>query len=95
MLLKASFITIGRNKSIPRTRRASMIKLQMPFLKFDQDGNTDLRARIILSAGSAASKLSGASFFKFIILVCKVKTSREELELLPNTLKVSLNFFLI
>jgi hypothetical protein len=42
MLLKENFITMGRNKSIHRTR-ASMIKLYEPFLKLDQDGNTDLK----------------------------------------------------
>jgi len=31
------------NKGIPRTRRASMVKVYVPFLKFDQDGNIDLR----------------------------------------------------
>jgi hypothetical protein len=62
MLLKASFNTMARNKSILRTRRASMIKPYMPFLKLDQDGNTDFRPWIILPAISAASKLSGAAF---------------------------------
>ena len=81
MLLKTSFNTMGRNKSIPRTRRASMIKPYMPFLKLDQDGNTGFRLWIILPAISAASKLSGAAFFKFIISVCKAKTYREVLEL--------------
>jgi hypothetical protein len=81
MLLKASFITMGRNKSISRTRRTSMIKLYMPFLELDQDGNTDLRPQVILSAISAASKLSRAAFFKFILSLCKVKTSRDVLEL--------------
>ena len=42
-VFKGGFIKMGRNKSIPRTRRASIIKLYMPFLKLDQDGNTDLR----------------------------------------------------
>jgi hypothetical protein len=51
----------------------------MPFLKLDQDGNTDLRP--LLSAISAASKLSRAAFFKFVPSLCKVKTSREMLEL--------------
>jgi len=72
---------MGRNKSILRTRRDSMIKLYMPFLKLEQDGNTDLRPEIILSAISATSKLRGAAFFKFIVSVCKVKTFREVLEL--------------
>ena len=81
MLLKTSFNTNGRNKSIPGTRRASMIKPSMPFLKLDHDGNSDYRLWIILPAILAASKLSGAVFFKFIISVCKVKTSREMLEL--------------
>ena len=67
MLLKASFIKMGRNKSIPRTRRANMVKLYKPFLKLDQGGITDLKSQIILSAVSAASKLSRAAFFKFIL----------------------------
>jgi hypothetical protein len=49
-------------------------------LKLDQDGNTDLRLRIILSAISAASKLSRVAFFKFVVSLCKVKTFREVLE---------------
>jgi len=53
-----------------------MIKLYKPFLKCDPDGNTDLKALIILSAISAISKLSGAAFFKL-----KVKILREALEL--------------
>jgi hypothetical protein len=75
ILLKTSFIIMVRNRCIPRTRRASMIKVYMPLLKLDQDGNIDLRLQIILSAISAASKLIGAAFFKFITSVCKVKTS--------------------
>jgi len=43
MLLMASFITMGRNKSILRTRQAYMIKIHKPFLKLDQDENTDLK----------------------------------------------------
>jgi hypothetical protein len=53
----------------------------MPFLKLDQDGNTDLRPQIMLFTISAAPKLSGTAFFKFIILVYKVKTFRQVLEL--------------
>jgi hypothetical protein len=49
MLLKASFIKMCRSKSIPRTRRANMIKLYKPFLKLGQDGNTDNKLQIILS----------------------------------------------
>jgi len=75
MLLKASFIEMGRNKSIPRTGRTNMIELyNKPFLKLDQEGNTDLKPQIILSAVSTA-------FFKLIISLCKVKISREVLEL--------------
>jgi hypothetical protein len=43
ILLKTIFNMMGKNKSIPRTGRANMIKPYMPFLKFDQDGNTDCR----------------------------------------------------
>jgi hypothetical protein len=42
-MLKASFNTMGRNKCIPRTRRDSMIKPFMSFLKLNKDGNIDLR----------------------------------------------------
>ena len=80
MLLKASFNMMGRNKSLPRTKRASMIKLYIPFLKLDENENTGIRPWIILSAVSA-TKLSKASFFKSIVSLCKVKTSREVLEL--------------
>lgn len=65
-----------------------MIKLHMPFLKLDQEGNTDF------TASEAALKLSGIDLFKFIISLCKVKTSREELELCQIPLK-SLNFLSI
>lgn len=81
MLLKASFYHNEQEKSIPNTKTDVKIKLYMPFLKLNQDENTDLRPQIILSAMSASSKLSGVTFFKFIILMCKVKTSREVLEL--------------
>jgi hypothetical protein len=74
MLLKVSFITTGRNKSIARTRRVNMIKLYKPFLKLDQDGNNDLKSLIILSAITTALKLSRTIFFNFIISVSKVKT---------------------
>jgi hypothetical protein len=43
MLLKASFIKMDWNKSIPRTRRANTLKLYKPFLKLDQDENIDLK----------------------------------------------------
>jgi hypothetical protein len=72
-VLKASFITMGRNKSIPRTKRATMIKQYMPFLKLDQDGNTDHRPWIILSAVCAASMLSRVAFLKLITLIYQVK----------------------
>jgi hypothetical protein len=58
-----------------------MIKLYKLFLKLDQDRNTGLKPLIILSAISTALKLSGTAFFKFVFFVCKVKTSREVLEL--------------
>jgi hypothetical protein len=47
MLLKARFITMGINKCIPRTRMANMIKLYKPFLKLEQDGNSDFKPQII------------------------------------------------
>lgn len=62
MLLKASFIKMGGNKSIPRTRRANTIKLCLPFLTLNQDAISDLRPQIILSAVSRALKLSEAAF---------------------------------
>jgi hypothetical protein len=85
---------MGRNKSISTTRRVCLIKLYIPFLKLNKDGNTDPRPRIILSGVSAVSKLSRAAFFQFIISLCKVKTSRG-VRIMPNTLQVSLNFFQI
>jgi hypothetical protein len=80
MLLKANFNMMGRNKSIPRRRRASMIKSYMPFLKLDQDRNTAFRPWITVPAISATANLSRTAVFKFIISLCKVKTSREVLE---------------
>jgi hypothetical protein len=81
MFLKASFITMVMNNSISRTRRASKIKLYKPILKLDYDGNTDHKPQIILSAVFTASKPSREASLKFIISLCKVKTSREVLEL--------------
>ena len=40
-VVKGKFHHKGRNKSIPRTRRANMVKLYKPFLNLDKDGNTD------------------------------------------------------
>jgi hypothetical protein len=45
----------------------------MPFMKLNQDGNTDLRLWIILPAISPASQFSGTAVFKFIISICKAK----------------------
>jgi hypothetical protein len=42
-VVKGKFYYIGRNKNIPKTRRASITKLYMPFLKLDKDRNTDPR----------------------------------------------------
>ena len=85
---------MGRNKSISTTRRVCLIKLYIPFLKLNKDGNTDPRPRIILSGVSAVSKLRRAAFFQFIISLRKVKTSRD-VHIRANTRQVSLNFFQI
>ena len=87
---------MGRNKSISKTSSACSIKLYIyiPFLKFNKDGNTDLRPWIILSGVSAVSNLRRAAFFQFIISLRKVKTSRG-VHIRANTRQVSLNFFQI
>jgi hypothetical protein len=77
MLLKANFNTMGRNKSILRAKRASMINLYIPFFKLDQDRNTDPKPWIILPEIIEALKLSRAAFCKFIISESKIKTFRE------------------
>jgi hypothetical protein len=88
------FYHMGRNKNISKTTWACPIKLCIPFLKFNKDGNTDLRPCIILSGVSALSKLRRAAFFQFITSLRKVKTYRG-VQIRSNTRQVSLKLFQI
>ena len=64
-----------------------MIKLYKPFLKLDQDGNNDLKAMNQDDQDKRYAMHSWTEFtlsfvfLKFMISLCKVKLSREVLEL--------------
>jgi hypothetical protein len=95
MLMEARFLTWAEIKVFPKQAAlAQSSYIYIPFLKFNKDGNTDLRPWIILSGVSAVSKLRRAAFFQFIISLRKVKTSRG-VHIRANTRQVSLNFFQI
>ena len=74
MLMEARFLTWAEIKVFPKQAAlAQSSYIYIPFLKFNKDGNTDLRPWIILSAVCAASMLSRAAFLKLITLIYKVK----------------------